>query len=330
VARIALDEKDRQLYESATYGIAGNHSGVQICSWTKKALRGKGVCYKQKFYGVDCYRCCQMSPSVAWCHQNCIFCWRPMEWMKKAEMDGAEVDAPQDIIGECVKQRKRLLGGIGGAGDVDRRAFEHSFAEFPSHWAISLSGEPTIYPKIGELVKALRGHKEVKSIFIVTNGQEPDRIKQIAKEGNLPTQLYVSIAACDEALFKKINRSICKDGWQRLNRTLGLLKKLDCRTVIRFTLIKGMNDSPGQLRQVAEIFERSRSDFIEVKSYMHLGLSRKRLSRQNMPFHAEVRKSAAVLLETMPSYRFEDEDERSHIVLLKRKDSRHENIIKKA
>jgi len=251
--------------------------------------------------------------------------------MKKAEMDDADVDSPEEVIEQCVKQRRRLLGGIGGAGDVDRRAFERSFAEFPSHWAISLSGEPMIYPKIGKLVKALRGHKEVKSIFIVTNGQEPDRINQMAKEGNLPTQLYISIAACDEALFKKINRSICKDGWQRLNRTLGMLKglsSLNCRTVIRFTLIKGINDSGEQLKRFAEIFERSKSDFIEVKSYMHLGLSRKRLSRENMPFHDDVGKSAASLLESMPSFKSEDEDERSHIVLLKRKDSKHENIIR--
>ena len=29
------------------YGLAGKHSGVQMCSWTRKALRGTGVCYKQ-------------------------------------------------------------------------------------------------------------------------------------------------------------------------------------------------------------------------------------------------------------------------------------------
>ncbi len=43
--KITLGREARKRYESATYGIAGNHSGVQICGWTRKALRRKGVCY---------------------------------------------------------------------------------------------------------------------------------------------------------------------------------------------------------------------------------------------------------------------------------------------
>ena len=156
--KITLEPKVREKYEKAIYGIAGNHSGVQICSWTKRALRGKGVCYKQKFYGVDCHKCCQMSPALAWCQENCIFCWRPMEWMKKTVMGEDEVDSPQSIIEKCVEARDRLINGIGGAGDVNREAFDQTFRKFPSHWAISLSGEPTIYPKIGELVQLLRAN----------------------------------------------------------------------------------------------------------------------------------------------------------------------------
>lgn len=328
--KITLDDSVRKRYENATYGIAGNHSGVQICSWTKKALRGKGVCYKQKFYGVDCFRCCQMSPAVAWCQENCIFCWRPMEWMRRIEMKENEVDAPETIIEECVKQRDELIAGIGGAHDVNKEAFYRSFRKFPSHWAISLSGEPTIYPKIGELVKALREQDEVKSIFIVTNGQEPDRIKQMADGGDLPTQLYVSLTASNEEDFKRINKPVYPDGWKRLTRTLGMLGKLNCRTVVRFTLIKGLNDSQKQLEQFAKLFEKTKSDFIEIKSYMFLGFSRQRLKEENMPFYKDVKKVSEKLLGMMPSYRFEDEDEISRIVLLKRKDSGFDNIIKKA
>jgi len=327
--RITLADGVRKRYEAANYGIVGNHSGVQICSWTKKALRGKGVCYKQKFYGVDCSRCCQMSPALAWCQQNCAFCWRPMEWMRRIDMKESEADEPEAIIESCVGQRKRLMNGIGGAHDVRRELFDLSFRPFPAHWAISLSGEPTIYPKLGKLVKALRARKEVRSIFIVTNGQEPERIKRMAKEGALPTQLYVSLVACDEGLFKKINKPVYGDGWERLNRTLGLLANLDCRTVIRFTLIKGMNDSDDQLGRFAAMLERARSDFIEVKSYMYLGLSRERLKMENMAFHEHIKERAEKLLSMMPGYGYEDEDARSRIVLLKRKDSEHANIITK-
>ena len=90
-----IPENVKIRFENAKYRIAGKHSAVQICSWTKKALRGKGVCYKQKFYGVDCHRCAQVSPAAAWCQHNCIYCWRPAEWMKRLTLDEEEVDKPQ-------------------------------------------------------------------------------------------------------------------------------------------------------------------------------------------------------------------------------------------
>lgn len=328
--KIELDETVRKRFKSATYGIAGNHSGVQICSWTKKALRGKGVCYKQKFYGVDCFRCCQMSPALAWCSENCIFCWRPMEWMRRIEMKENEVDEPQKIIEDCVEQRDELIAGIGGAHDVDSEAFNQTFRKFPSHWAISLSGEPTIYPKIGELVKALREKKEVKSIFIVTNGQEPQVIRQMAESGNLPTQLYVSLTASNVEDFKKINKPVYSDAWERLNKTLGMLSDLNCRTVIRFTLIKGINDNDSALVEFAGLFEQTKADFIEIKSYMHIGLSQARLKMENMPYHEDVQECSKKLLDQMPGYKYESEDEKSRIVLFKRRDSPYDNIIKKA
>ncbi len=321
-----FSEEMRKKY-STIYGLAGKHSGVQICAWTKKALRGKGVCYKQKFYGASCSGCCQMSPALAWCHENCIFCWRPMEWMKTATMD--EVDPPEKIIEECVKQRRRLLSGIGGASDSNRKEFEKSFKEFPCHWAISLSGEPTLYPKIGELVNSLRKRKEVKTIFIVTNGQEPDRIKEMAKENALPTQLYLSLVASNEESFKKINRATNKDGWKRLNTTLEILSKLNCRRVIRLTLIKGMNDGDMFMNEFVTLIEKSKTDFIEVKAYMFLGLSRKRLQKGNMPLHEEVKEWSIKFEKRLENYEIIDEDTPSRIVLFKRKDSKYKNMIEK-
>ncbi len=328
--KITLGKEVRERYESATYGIAGNHSGVQICGWTRKALRGQGVCYKQKFYGVDCHRCCQMSPALAWCEQNCIYCWRPMEWMKKTSMESAEVDSPKEIIERTVPARRKIMSGIGGAKDVQKDLFRESFTEFPSHWAISLSGEPTIYPRLGELVEELRSRDEVKSIFIVTNGQEPEMIEKMAKDKNLPTQLYVSLSAPNQKLFNKINRPVYADGWQRLMRTLSMLRRLGCRKVIRLTILKGMNDKPEHLAEYAKIMDDSYTDFIEIKSYMFLGLSRQRLKKENMASHKSIKEWSLRLLDRMPGYRLEAEDETSRIVLLKRKKSPVDNIIKKA
>ncbi|VVC02557.1 S-adenosyl-L-methionine-dependent tRNA 4-demethylwyosine synthase [Candidatus Bilamarchaeum dharawalense] len=327
--KITFSEAARKQYEKS-YGIVGSHSGVQICLWNKKSIKGHRGCYKVKFYGIDCHRCAQMSPTLAWCNEGCIFCWRPMEWMKKTNFEVTEVDEPDLIIAETVKQRKRLLSGIGGAQGADRRKFDEAFRLFPSHWAISLSGEPTIYPKLSEMVKQLRARKEVRSIFIVTNGQEPDALKKLNKQKALPTQLYLSLAASNEEMFKKINRSVYKDGWKRLNKTIKLLTKLPCRRVIRLTIIKGVNDSETAIEEYAKLIEKSTVDFVEVKSYMALGFSRKRLGPKHMAYPEYLKPWTERLVTRMPNYRLIDEDTQSQILLLKNKNSRYENFIRKS
>lgn len=302
----------------ANYEIIGNHSAIQICTWTKKALRGKGVCYKQKFYGIDTHRCAQISPAFAWCQENCIFCWRPNEWMEKIKMKRKEVDEPSEIISSVLEKRKILISGLKGAHDADVVKWKESFDLFPSHWAISLSGEPTLYPKLAELIKDLKKQKEVKSIFLVSNGQEPAAILKLKNKNTLPTQLYISVDASNAKMFEKINKPKYKDGWKRLNKTLSYLSKLKCRTVIRYTLIKGVNDSEKEIKKFAEIFEKSKANFIEIKGYMFLGNSRKRLVFENMPKHNDVKKYAEKIVKFTPNYKIIDEDELSRIVLLKR------------
>lgn len=328
-SKITIDSEALPRWRTS-YSIIGNHSGIQICTWTKKALRGKGVCYKQKFYGIDCHRCAQISPALAWCEENCIFCWRPNEWMKKIVMKKNEVDEPDEIISGTAAIRKKLVSGLLGAEDADEKKWKESFKLFPSHWAISLSGEPTLYPKLPEMVLELRKHPEVRSIFIVSNGQEPKMIERLAKMDALPTQLYISLDASDEKMFEKVNRPKYKDGWKRLNKTLELLPKLDCRRVIRYTLINGVNDSERELEKFAELFEKSRADFIEIKGYMFLGDSRKRLVFENMPKHQYVQEFSKRIAEFLPNYRIMDEDELSRIVLLRRNDSKYANFIASA
>lgn len=326
--KITFSEAALRQYKKG-YGIVGNHSGVQICLWNKKSIKGHRGCYKVKFYGIDAHRCAQMAPALAWCNEGCTFCWRPMEWMKKTKFEESEVDEPELIIAETVKERKRLLSGIGGAEKINKLKFDEGFKRFPSHWAISLSGEPTIYPKLAEMIKQLRENKEVKTIFLVTNGQEPDRLHELVKKDALPTQLYISLAASNEKEFKKTNRSVYKDGWTRLKKSLKLMATLPCRKVIRLTIIKGVNDLEQMLPEFATLIERSKADFVEVKSYMALGFSRKRLGPKYMAYPEYLMPWTEELVGHMPNYQIIDEDTQSQIILLKRKNSKVENLIRK-
>ena len=326
MSKLTVSEKDKKDLEKKQYRILGNHGAVEICTWTKRALRGEGVCYKEKFYGVDCHRCAQITPLVLCCDQNCIFCWRPMENMNVLDVSENDLDDPQKILDDVIPKRWNLINGMKGNEKVNPELAKD--LKIPNHYAISLSGEPTLYPKLDEMVKLLRAKPEVRTIFIVTNGQNPEALEKLEKENALPTQLYVSLTAPNEKIFREINRSVRPDGWERLNRSLELLGKLPTRTVIRLTVIKGINDSDEHFQDYANIIGKSQSTFVEVKSYMHIGYSQKRLEKKNMPTHEELKKFALSLEKVLPDYEYSDESEPSRIVLLKNRKSKYDNMIK--
>jgi len=321
----SLSSAQREKWKKS-YGLVGSHSSVDVCEWTKKSLLGKGTCYKNIFYGIDTHRCCEITPATAWCQERCVFCWRPMEWYYRTKM-GRKIDDPKKIIEEAIAKRRKLICGFKGNPKADKKLFSESYDIFPSHWAISLSGEPTLYPKLPELVLELKKHRETRSIFVVSNGQEPPVFLRMKKLGALPTQLYVSLSAPNRMLFNRINRSIHRDGWERLNRTLSILPKLDCRTVIRLTLIRGLNDRDEYLPLYAKLLEKSKADFIEIKAFMFLGQSRKRLKQENMPYHSEVVAFSKKLLKSLKAYKIRNQHGISRIVLLKRKGSKKEDRI---
>lgn len=310
--------------EHKHYGIYGKHSAVEICTWNKKALRGEGVCYKEQFYNADCHRCAQITPAVLWCHQNCIFCWRPADYMGIAKLDEDFIDDPKEIIEGLFKERKKLLSGFGGNNKVNKKLLEE--AMIPNHVAISLSGEPTLYPKLDEMIKYLKELK-MRTIFLVTNGLEPSMIKKLQDNDALPTQLYLSIEASNYKQHLKINRPKVKESWELLNKTIDLFPKLNCRRVVRFTLIKGLNDSIEDLKNFIKIFEKTNTDFLEIKAYMFLGNSRFNLKIENMPSYKDVEDYAKLFEENSNLFNIEDSCKPSRIILLKNKNSKYNNFI---
>ncbi len=315
---LRLDDKTIEEMKKKSYGI-WNHSAVQICSWTKKAILNEGTCYKNKFYNIDTHRCMEMTPMSVFCTNNCIYCWRPMEFMKLVSISPNDVDDPKDIYEHLLEERKRLLSGFWGNDKADKALLKE--AMLPNHFAISLSGEPTLYPKLPEMVKFLRNLPQTKSIFIVTNGQEPDMIERLIKEDALPTQLYVSVTAPNEELYKKISNPNYPDAWDRLNKTLDLIKDAPVRKVIRMTMIKGLNMDSTMIPEYLDLIEGSNPHFVEVKAYMFLGYSMQRLDRSNMPAHQEIKDFAEEMTEKSGWLEYMDEQEASRIVVMKNKNN---------
>lgn len=309
---------------NARYGVYG-HSAVQICTWTKKSIHDRGACYKEKFYGADCHRCMQFSPAAVLCEQNCVFCWRPMEFMGSGAMDPGKVDPPEEIYEKLVEERRKLLSGFPGDGITNMG--KHTEAVLPNHFAISLSGEPTLYPRLPEMVRFLRGLPQTRTIFIVTNGQEPGMLERLCEEDSLPTQLYISVNAPNKELFGKINRPVKGDAWERFRRSLGVMSGSETRRILRLTMIKGMNMDPGFADEYAELIRKANPHFIEVKAYMWIGFSRKRLKEENMPSHGEI-KDFAKEIEKRTDFKIINEQEASRIVLLQNRENSISPTIK--
>ncbi|NWH63487.1 TYW1 synthase, partial [Geococcyx californianus] len=197
------------------YKLIGSHSGVKLCRWTKSMLRGRGGCYKHTFYGIESHRCMEATPSLA-CANKCVFCWRhhtnPVgtEWRWK-------MDQPEMILQEALQNHHNMIKEFKGVSGVKADRFEEAMTA--KHCALSLVGEPIMYPEINRFVKLL--HQHSISSFLVTNAQFPDEIRNLEPV----TQLYVSVDASTKESLKRIDRPLFKDFWQRFLDSLKALSE---------------------------------------------------------------------------------------------------------
>ena len=272
-------KKAKKDLEKKGYRIVEGNSAVKICTWTKNSLTNKGVCYKEQFYGIKSHLCCQISCSLFNCQNKCIHCWRDQEYTE--QLDLKKIDDPKKIISGSIIHQRKLIEGFKGNSKINLKKFKE--AQNPNQFAISLTGEPTIYPKLGELVDELR--RQGKTSFIVTNGLVPEKLIQMQKENQLPTQLYLSLNAPNKTLYEKWHRNPDPNAWKKFNKTISIFPKLKTRKVIRMTLVRGINLKPELISQYAKLIKKINPDFIEIKSYMSVGAARK---RKNMGYDAMV------------------------------------------
>jgi tRNA wybutosine-synthesizing protein 1 len=316
-----VSRRSRKRIRKETYTPVGNHSAVQLCNWTKKSLKDEGVCFKEKFYGIKSHLCCQMSPSV-FCNNRCIHCWRDIS--KSQNNFPMKPDNPNEIIEGAIKAQRKLLTGFKIDPNSKRKQLSKANqkklaeAQEPNQFAISLTGEPTLYPKIGEFIEELRRKK--KTSFLVTNGLQPEVIKKLIKKNQLPTRLYVSVNSSNESEHKKFHRSLKKDAWENLIKTLKLFKKIEGKniSVFRINLVRDLNMKDKFIEEFAGLIKMSRPSFIEVKGYMSVGFARERLGYDKMPTHKEMLNWIKKLEEKISSegYKLLDQHEVSRAYVL--------------
>lgn len=303
-----------KMYRKQGYRLLGRnqHSAVKICRWTKESLRADRVCYKELWYPpVESHKCMQMTPYLG-CNYHCLYCWRlhsgdrPKAAWREFPLDVMELDEPGEIVEEAVEERRRLLLGFKGNPRVDKKKVEEALK--PTMMTMSLTGEPTLYPRISELI--VEAERRGMITFLVTNGTMPRVLETMDP---LPFQLYVSVSAPDKNTHTKITRSLIRDGWERLNRTLEILPSLGTRKVIRLTVIKGWNTK--NYEGYANLIKKAKPNFIEVKAYEWVGESQKRLPKEAMPFMEDVRMFAKRISE-LTGYQIRAEYKPSGVILL--------------
>ncbi|MHA1292068.1 MAG: radical SAM protein [Promethearchaeota archaeon] len=138
----------------------------------------------------------------------------------------------------------------------------HTEAFEPNHAAISLDGEPLLYPKMSDLVNEFK--KKKMTTFIVTNGTLPKHIEYL---DSLPSQLYVTLAAPNEKIYKKTCRPMIKGGWNKIMESLNLFESLSCRTLLRLTAVKNLNISRAYIKDYVNIIKKANPNFFEIKGF---------------------------------------------------------------
>eukprot|EP00405_Crypthecodinium_cohnii_P012756 CAMPEP_0206431186 /NCGR_PEP_ID=MMETSP0324_2-20121206/7225_1 /ASSEMBLY_ACC=CAM_ASM_000836 /TAXON_ID=2866 /ORGANISM="Crypthecodinium cohnii, Strain Seligo" /LENGTH=668 /DNA_ID=CAMNT_0053897087 /DNA_START=63 /DNA_END=2069 /DNA_ORIENTATION=+ len=309
--REMVTKRHREQLVKEGYKIIGSHSAVKLCRWTKHQLRGRGGCYKHSFYGITSYQCMEATPSLA-CANKCVFCWRHhknptgTEWRWK-------MDDPVDIVTQGVEQHQKMINEARGIPGVKPERLQQ--AMMPRHCALSLVGEPIMYPRINELVDEL--HRRRISTFMVTNAQFPEAMDAL----HPVTQLYISVDAGTKEGLKEIDRPIFSDYWDRYLASMKALARKQQRTTYRLTLVKDRNMSEAE--GYAKLVALGQPDFIEIKSVTFCGESKaSNLTICNVPWHEEVKTFAEAMLAAEgleQDYELACEHQHSCIVLIANK-----------
>ncbi|MHA1951420.1 MAG: 4-demethylwyosine synthase TYW1 [Candidatus Thorarchaeota archaeon] len=300
--------------EKQGYHLLGKRGAYKACQWQKKALLNEGTCYKQRFYGIESHRCLQMTPVVDKCTQSCDFCWRVTpsdigtEW-DQVRIYEHDVIPVEDLMDAVLMANLRTLGGYNPKAGAKVSESMYSEAREPKHVAISLAGEPTLYPYLSDLIDEV--HERGMTSFLVTNGTQPSVLSSMS----LPTQLYVTLAAPDETTYKALCRPGIRNGWENITESQELLSSMKCRTVNRLTMVANRNMH--DLYAYSNLIEIGEPDFVEVKGYMFLGSSRERLGKSNAPSHREIR-AFSTKLAALTGYHLVDEQVESRVILLSR------------
>ena len=166
-------------------------------------------------------------------------------------------------INSCISSREEIERLINRALTTPDDIMQtHIEALRPNHAAISLDGEPLLYPRISEYIQEFRNRK--MTTFVVTNGTLPEKIMSLE---SYPSQLYITLPASNEQVYKKVCRPMIKNGWNKIMDSLDSIESLSCRTLVRLTAVKNLNINEELIKEYIKIIEKANPNFFEIKGF---------------------------------------------------------------
>ena len=248
------------------------------------------------------------------------------------------MDPPEMLVEGALQNHYKMIKQMRGVPGVLPERFEEGFQV--RHCALSLVGEPIMYPEINTFTELL--HEKGISSYLVTNAQFPEEMKTLKPV----TQLYISIDASTKDALKAVDRPLNRDFWERFTSCIEQLALRLERTVFRLTLgrpkdyiqvtylnctihdfglhissfylVKGWNAE--EIDNYAKLVLMGKPDFIEVKGVTYCGTSKaSKLTMENVPWHEEVIFFVQKLADQLPDYEIACEHEHSNCILISHK-----------
>jgi tRNA wybutosine-synthesizing protein 1 len=206
------------------------------------------------------------------------------------------MDPADEIVAQAVQLHQNLIKQLKGVPGVTEET--HKQAMNVKHCALSLVGEPIMYPQINELISEL--HERRISTFLVTNAQFPGALRTLKPV----TQLYVSVDAGSKEVLQKTDRPLFQDFWERYIDSFKAIREIPQRTVYRLTLVKEYNltEDSKLISEYRDLIELGDPDFIEIKAVTFCGSNENdsdNLTMKNVPWHEEVLKFSQALCESV-------------------------------
>lgn len=172
------------------------------------------------------------------------------------------------ILNEASSVKELLEKMVTNESDIKQ---SYNRALNPNHAAISLDGEPTLYPYIGEFVDTFRKRKF--TTFIVTNGTTPEVVSQLQDNSTLPSILYVTLPPPNQQDYSNIHRPKVKGTWDKIQTTLHMLKELPTRTVLRITAVNHLNIKGELVDAYVKVITEIQPNFVDIKGFTLEGAS---------------------------------------------------------